>query len=80
MQERPSKAMPREVIPALTFVTQTLKMLLLRKSSEDLPFVVYCFSLQLHSHFYWSHVENMAASNWMKFKVTSHWLTQFLSY
>ncbi len=72
--------MSREVIPSLTFVTQTLKMLLLRKSSVDWHFIVYCFSLQLQSHFYWSHVENMAASNWMKFKLTSHWLTQFLSY
>ena len=72
--------MSREVIPSLTFVTQTLKMLLLRKSSVDWHFIVYYLSLQLQSHFYWMHVENMAASNWMKFKLTSHWLTQFLSY
>ena len=25
---------------------------------------------------YWLHVDNMAASNWLKFKMTHHWLTQ----
>ena len=39
--------------------------------------VVVCYlSLHICAYFYWLHVENMAASDWLKCKVTPHWLTQ----
>ena len=38
--------------------------------------VVCCLGLHICAYFYWLHVENMAASFWLKCKVTRYWLMQ----
>ena len=67
-----------EILKNRRWVTQTSRVLFLLNTLGDSQYALTCLSVSIHS--YCLYAENMAASNWMNFKVISHWLThQFIT-
>ena len=60
----------------MTFCHSNFEDVIPLKDINLLAVVVCYLSLHICAYFYWLHVENMAASDWLKCKVTPHWLPQ----